>query len=267
MTRKIKYKQISEEYKKMVMPNFDNSRSSIGMERDVGEYFLLPIDKLKSFKNQARKSFDQNEINDLAESIKLYGVRQPLTVMKSGDEEYEIVSGERRFMAAKITGLQKVPCIIIKDNEDSDAIALIENIHRKDLNILELGNIYKSLIDKGIFRSQTDLSRKISVSTQHICEVIKLSEIPNNIQELAIKNNLTTRNELRKIYNFCKKGDIDSAIMFASKNKIESNHRFIFLFPSLAPPTHILTNFHHKQPYFKLPNNKFIFIITKKTKN
>ncbi len=50
MTRKIKYKQISEEFKKMVMPNFDNSRSSIGMERDVGEYFLLPIDKLKSFK-------------------------------------------------------------------------------------------------------------------------------------------------------------------------------------------------------------------------
>lgn len=198
MTRKIRYKPISKELEKIVKPVESPSlRASIGMEGVVGEFFYLSTDDLVPFRNQARINFDDQEISDLADSIREYGVRQPLTVLKNEDKKYEVVSGERRLRAAKLIGLDKVPCIVLKKPEEADAVALIENVHRKDLHPMELGLIYKKLLEQNVFKSQEELAEKISVSKSKVSEYIKYSTLPQEIQSYIIQHNITSRDKLR----------------------------------------------------------------------
>lgn len=203
MSRKITYRPITKELEDMVKPDVSENRYSIGSEKDIGEYFFLNVDKIKKFKNQARKLFNNDELLSLSDSIKEHGVRQPITVISSGNGEYEVVSGERRLIAAKMAGLSKIPCIILKNQIDSDAIALIENIHRKDLHIIELGSTYKNLLEKGLFSSQVELARKISVPKSHISESIKYASIPDEIQRMILEKNISSREYLRKIAKYC----------------------------------------------------------------
>jgi len=200
MTRKIKYKPISQELEKIAKPvESSSARPSVGLEEAVGEFFFISTDRLIPFKNQARKEFSEEEIVELASSIKEYGVRQPLTVLKTDDGKYEVVSGERRLRAAKSIGLHKVPCILLKNSSDADAVALIENIHRKDLHPIELGIIYKKLLEQGIFSSQIDLADKISVSKGKVSEYLKYADIPEDIQNHILSHKITAREKLRDI--------------------------------------------------------------------
>jgi ParB family transcriptional regulator, chromosome partitioning protein len=200
MTRKIRYKPVSKELEKIVKPVESPSlRASIGMEGAVGEFFYLSTEDLIPFKNQARITFDDKEIKELADSIKEYGVRQPLTVLRNEDKKYEVVSGERRLRAAKLIGLEKVPCIVLKHNEEADAVALIENVHRKDLHPIELGSAYRKLLEKNIFKSQDELAEKISVSKSKVSEYIKYSTLPHEIQSYIIEHNISSRDKLRAL--------------------------------------------------------------------
>lgn len=210
----------------MVTPGSSNStsRTSLGLERSVGEYFYISVDDLIPFANQARKSFAEEDINLLAASITQYGVRQPLTIIKSSidSSKYEVVSGERRLRAAKVAGLLKVPCIIIKDSNHSDAIALIENIHRTDLHPIELGIAYKALLDKGIFLSQTELASSIAMSEQSISENIKYASLPLEVQSQLIENNITNREKLRalvKAHATNNNANVSSSITMPLKEK------------------------------------------------
>jgi len=199
MTRNIRYKPISKDLEKMVKPIHNSHiRASVGLEGSIGEFYYISVDDLVPYHNQSRKIFDEEEINLLAESIKMYGVRQPLTVLSADNNKYEVVSGERRLRAAKQAGLNKVPCIII-DNNQADAIALIENIHRKNLHPLELANTYKNLLEGSIFSSQSELSLKISVAKSHISEYLKYADLPEEIQKQILNNKITSRDRLRKI--------------------------------------------------------------------
>ena len=201
--RNIKYKPLPDNLRNMVAPISSNStsRTSLGLERSVGEYFYISVDDLIPFANQARKNFSEEDINSLAASITQYGVRQPLTVIASSldTSKYEVVSGERRLRAAKVAGLLKVPCIITKDASQSDAIALIENIHRTDLHPIELGMAYKTLLDKGIFHSQAELASSIATNEQSVSENLKYAELPEAIREKIIKDNITSRDRLRAL--------------------------------------------------------------------
>ena len=200
MTRKIKYKPVSKELERMAKPSLNSTtRASVGLDQAVGEFFYLNANQLVPFKNQARKAFSHEEIEKLSISIKKYGIRQPLTVKKVGDSKYEVVSGERRLRAAKLIDLQKIPCIILNEDVNANAIALIENIHRKDLHPIELGIVYTNLLKEAVFENQEKLSNAISVSKSKVSEYIKYSELPEDIKHEAIKNQLDSRDKLRSL--------------------------------------------------------------------
>jgi ParB family chromosome partitioning protein len=199
---------MSKELEKMVKPtNNSTLRPSLGLEDMVGEFFYISVEDLIPFHNQARQSFDTEEINLLADSIKIHGVRHPLTIMRAENNKYEVVSGERRLRAAKVAGLDKVPCIIISDIKKADSIALVENLHRKDLHPVELGQTYKNLLDAGIFSTQSELGNKISVTKSHISEHLKYADLDKKIQKHIIESKIFSRDKLRQIIKANSKGE------------------------------------------------------------
>ncbi len=108
----------------------------------------LDIDKIQPNPNQPRKNFDQEALDDLACSIKIHGVIQPIVVNRAEDGKYLIIAGERRYRAAKIAGLEKIPAIVVNINEiQRIQMSLIENIQRENLNAIEEATAYQYLID------------------------------------------------------------------------------------------------------------------------
>lgn len=195
----IRIKEPPKEMLDMAMSRTGIGRSSIGMENSIGEYFYINLDKLIPFKNQARQSFDDDKIKGLAISIKEYGIRQPLTVVKSVENEgkFEIVSGECRVRAAKLIGLDSVPCIIIPDYSKAESIAIIENIHRSDLHPVELAKAYNSLLQKGSYSSGTEVAASLGVSKSAFYEVLQILKLPETVQQLLIKNGIKSREKIR----------------------------------------------------------------------
>lgn len=200
MTRKIKYKPVSKELENIVKPIENaSSRVSVGLDKAVGEYYFIDVKKLNPYKNQARKVFNEDQIQELANSIREYGIRQPLTVLRGENGEYAVISGERRLRAAKEISMERVPCIILQEHRNADAIALIENIHRQDLHPIELGESYKQLLNQEGFQSQEALSKAISVTKSTISEYIKLAKLPEYIKNQIIEKGITAREKLRNI--------------------------------------------------------------------
>ncbi|MBL0941943.1 MAG: ParB/RepB/Spo0J family partition protein [Alphaproteobacteria bacterium] len=199
---KVKYKPLSSELKKLTEPSSVNaSRSSIGMDQDVGEFYYFSLEKLVPYSKQVRVVFDDEEITSLAQTIKDYGVRQPLTIISSASNNgtYEIISGERRYRAAKVAGLEKVPCIIIKDREKAEEIALVENIQRADLHPIELGNAYKSLLPTIGEGSQRVLAKRLGISHTSISENMALTTLPEVIINKLLNDNIRNRQILRSL--------------------------------------------------------------------
>lgn len=196
----MRYKKASDAFEKMAAPEVAG-RKSIGMENSVGEFFYISLDNLIPFKNQAREIFDQQELELLADSIRSYGIRQPLSVVKSLEEEgkFEIISGERRAKAAQIAGLKSVPCIILEDYKEAEAVAVIENIHRSDLHPVELAKAYKSLLDGGTFVSAYGLWKALGVSQSAGYETLKILELPEKVQKFLLDNNIRGRDAIRSI--------------------------------------------------------------------
>lgn len=133
----------------------------------------LPIEKILVNKSQPRKDFDQTALEELAVSIKNYGVIQPILVCKMG-ENYQIVAGERRYRASKIAGLVKIPAIVKELNaQQRKEIALIENLQRQDLNPIEEAYAYKALIEEYHFK-QDELAEKLGKSRPVITNALRL---------------------------------------------------------------------------------------------
>lgn len=151
----------------------------------------IEISQIKINKNQPRKTFSEVALNELAQSIKNQGIIQPIVVEKINNNEYSILAGERRFRAAKIVGLKKVP-IFVKELNDSNRleIALIENIQREDLNPIEEAKAYYSLL-KDTNITQEQLSIKLGKSRSAISNSIRLLQLPKEVQEGLISNNYT----------------------------------------------------------------------------
>lgn len=211
---KVKYKEIKGDFKKMVSPNVEKQgRFSIGMEDHVGEFFYLSVDRLVPYKNQARVVFNDEEIDHLASTIKEHGVRQPLTVLLNKDTgQYEIISGERRLKAAKRAGLDRVPCIILKDEKKAEEIALIENIQRADLHPIEMGRAFKSLLAQDVWGGKTRVAEKIGVSPSLISESLKYLDLPETIQEKVLQNNVNSRETLRKLTKCANQWEMEDII-------------------------------------------------------
>lgn len=221
--RKITYKNISPDLDKLVKPGVAG-RMSVGFDKNVGEYYFIDADDLLPFKNQARTYFNEEEIQALSDSIKMHGVRQPLTILpsKTNVGKYEVVSGERRLKAAKLAGINKLPCIIINDTVNAEEIAIIENIHRQDLHPIELGNLLKNLLDQGVFKSQTEIVEKLALLKSGVSESLKLSEIDRDIAEFLISRNIKNRSILRKVVKY--KDNPDVIKNFLGMNSLKSSN-------------------------------------------
>ena len=142
---------------------------------------------------QPRKFFNEEAIEELAQSIKAYGIIQPLTVRMMGEGNYELVAGERRLRAAKKAGLLEVPVIVMDLPEsDSAAIALLENLQREDLNYIEEAEAYANLIkDHGY--TQEQLAEVIGKKQSTIANKMRLLKLSKEIREKLLENNLTER--------------------------------------------------------------------------
>ena len=143
----------------------------------------LPVSSIEPNRNQPRKNFDKAELEELTDSIKRYGVIQPLVVQKKNDY-YEIIAGERRWRAAKLAKLKEVP-VVIKDYEPQEAseIALIENLQRSDLNPIEEAKAYKNLIEEYDLR-QEDVATRLSKSRSAITNSMRLLNLSEKVQAM-----------------------------------------------------------------------------------
>jgi ParB family transcriptional regulator, chromosome partitioning protein len=200
---KVRYKAVSPALNAMAAPTQISAvRSSLGLENVSGDLYFIKVEQLVPYKSQARKVFDQDEIDALAKTIKEHGIRQPLTVIKAlgeSDTKYQVISGERRLRAAIQVGLSKVPCIVLQDASKANEIALIENLHRKDLHPIELADAYNDLLGGGFFSSQQEIAEKLSLKKSVVSETLKLATLPVEIKEYVLSNNIVSRDLFRKL--------------------------------------------------------------------
>lgn len=161
--------------------------------KDMGKtgVWEIEIDMIEPNRKQPRKYFDETALEELAASIKTYGMIQPVVVRKNGDY-YEIIAGERRWRAAKIAGLKKIPAIERKW-EDAEAFeaALVENLQREDLNPIEEAESYRRLQDEFGF-SQEQISTKVGKSRSAITNSMRLLQLDSRVLNFVIENKLSS---------------------------------------------------------------------------
>ena len=154
------------------------------------EIVEINIEELRVNPYQPRKTFDQEALNELAESIKLHGVFQPIIVKKS-IKGYEIIAGERRYRASKLAGKETIPAIVRQfTDEQMMEIALLENLQRENLSSIEEALAYKSMIEKlGI--TQDELAKKVGKSRSHVSNIIGLLRLPECVQKMVLNNEIS----------------------------------------------------------------------------
>ena len=141
-------------------------------------------------KTQARKKFNEESLNELAESIKTYGVIQPI-IVEEKDGYYSIIAGERRWRASKLAGLTEIPCIVRNEDEQRvKEISLIENIQRENLNPIEKALGYKELIDNYNLRQQ-DLADKLGISRTNVTNTLRILNLDKRVIKLAVEGKLS----------------------------------------------------------------------------
>ncbi len=143
----------------------------------------VPVGAIQPNRRQPRSLFDDEALQALALSIQEVGILQPIVVRKAG-AGYELIAGERRLRAAKLAGLATVP-IILRDSDDSESLreALIENIHRENLNPVELAEAFRELLEELGLKQET-LAERLGVSRSHVANTIRLLQLPSDVQQL-----------------------------------------------------------------------------------
>ena len=168
----------------------ENIRTKEVIKEVIKEVDTIDINRIEPNKNQPRKSFDEDAIHELAESIKQKGIIQPLVVQKSEKNLYTIIAGERRWRAAKIAGLKKIP-VVVKNysNQEIMEIALIENIQREDLNPIEEAEAYEQLI-KEYSLKQDEVAEKVSKRRVAITNSLRLLKLDERVRQMVIEEKL-----------------------------------------------------------------------------
>lgn len=179
-----------------LIPKMEVDEISSKPKRQVSEIvekgiMTVKINMVEPNRNQPRKSFDEDALVELSDSIKQYGIIQPLVVQKK-DDYYEIIAGERRWRAAKQAGLKEVP-VIIKDYSEQEVveIALIENIQREDLNPIEEAMAYKRLLTEFDLK-QDQVAERVSKSRTAVTNSMRLLKLSDEVQQMLIENLITS---------------------------------------------------------------------------
>ncbi len=177
----------------------DNLIPDIGLEntkevemekKNVSRETLIPLIEIEPNRAQPRTRFDEDALQELADSIKQYGIIEPIVVQKR-DKHYEIIAGERRWRAARIAGLKEVPVVVKEYSEDDIfTIALIENIQREDLNPIEEAVAYQKLIQE-LKLKQDEVAEKVSKSRTAITNSMRLLKLDQRVQQMLIDEMIT----------------------------------------------------------------------------
>ena len=159
--------------------------------QEKSPYRLLPIHKVEPNRNQPRQDFDDEELNELAESITLHGITQPLTVRELGNGYFQIIAGERRWRAARIAGLDEVPVVVVEaDDRKVMELALIENLQRQDLNPMEEAMGYQSLMQE-YGMTQEEAAARVGKSRPAVANALRLLSLCPEVMEKVRSGELT----------------------------------------------------------------------------
>ena len=158
----------------------------------------VAISQIEANPNQPRREFDEKALEELAESIRNFGIIQPITLRKLSDDRYQIIAGERRWRASQMAGIQRVPAYIrTADDENMMQMALVENIQREELNPIEVALAYQHLIERYNLK-QEELSEKIGKNRATIANTLRLLKLPAQVQ-MAIKNRQIDKGHARAL--------------------------------------------------------------------
>ena len=167
------------------------SKQEIQEKKEEGTVFTVKMTQIEPNRKQPRKQFDEDALLELAESIKQFGVLQPLLVQKK-DDYYEIIAGERRWRASKLAGIKEVP-VIIKDFSEQEAveISLIENIQRENLNPIEEAAAFKRLMEEFHLKQDT-IAERVAKSRTAVTNSMRLLKLDERVQQMLIDEMLST---------------------------------------------------------------------------
>ena len=170
--------------------DFDSFESNILESADQDDIKQIKLVDIRSNPYQPRKSFNEEALKELAESIKNYGVFQPIIVKKS-IKGYDLVAGERRVRASKLAGLETIPAIIKDFSDDMmREIALLENLQRENLTAIELAWAYKGIIDS-LHITQEELANKLGKSRSNVTNVLGLLRLPKTVQDMVLEGKIS----------------------------------------------------------------------------
>ena len=182
----------------------ENAKTDITSDTDhqksevVGSISRIEISSISPNPFQPRLDFDKAPLLELANSIKEHGIIQPITVRKIGRNEFQIISGERRYQASKLAGINELPCFIrIADDQHMLEMAIVENVQRKDLNAIEIALSYQRLIDECNL-SQEELGKKVSKNRSTVANFLRLLKLPIEIQK-ALRDDKITMGHARAL--------------------------------------------------------------------
>ena len=171
--------------------DFNSIEEKIVESTPKDEIVEVSLNELRANPYQPRKVFDEEKLEELANSIREHGVFQPIIVKKSTVKGYEIIAGERRVKASQMAGLETIPAII-RDFSDQDMmeIALLENLQREDLNAIEEANAYKALLDS-LQITQEELAGRLGKSRSHITNMLGLISLPKEVQDMIVTDKIS----------------------------------------------------------------------------
>ena len=161
------------------------------MEESKDKIVNIPVEDILPNRFQPRLAFDESELNELSNSIKKYGVLQPVILRKIGDK-YEIIAGERRYKATVLAGLKTIPAIINNTDDNTSAeIALLENLQRKNLTVIEEAQSFKKLLERGF--TQDEIANKLGISQSSIANKVRLLNLPKKVQDALLYSKISER--------------------------------------------------------------------------
>ena len=178
--------------------NKDNKKLGMGLgallssnTQNQNNINKIDISKISPNKQQPRKNFVEIEIQELSNSIKNQGLIQPIVVRKINNNNYEIIAGERRWRACQLAGLHSVECVVMSvAEEDVYELALIENIQRENLNVVEEAKAYKKLINLNNLKNE-ELAKKIGKSSSHVSNLIRILDLDDEIHQMIIDGKIS----------------------------------------------------------------------------
>jgi ParB family transcriptional regulator, chromosome partitioning protein len=185
---------------KLEVDNFPISSPSTASTSPVSGMTEIPLEEIEVNPFQPRSHFDQDAIMELAESIQVHGIIQPITVRRLADHQYQLISGERRFQASRLAGLETIPVYLRSANDQQMLeMALIENIQRENLNAIEIALSYQRLISECNLK-QEELGERVGKNRTTVTNYLRLLKLPPDIQ-IAVRDNKLSMGHARAIIN------------------------------------------------------------------